>query len=106
MKSTQKIIARLASLRAQDRYIVNATKDHYYLPEELIDVAISALQREKDNQQVRILMKHLRSISVPESISSKDLVYSYAPWTELRKLAALYLEEQHFDLAAWEIEEL
>ena len=106
MIRTQKIIAPLASLKAQERYIVHATADEYYLPDELLEQTLSALEMESNSVHVKKLKEQINNFSFPEPYLPQELVHKYKPWIYIRELAIAYLKEVGFDLKQWEENEL
>jgi hypothetical protein len=47
MRRIEKVLAPLASLRVQRRYIVEGTKDEYLVPEEMLNSALSELSHQQ-----------------------------------------------------------
>ena len=106
MKRTHKAIARLASLKAQERYIVRASAEEYYLPEELLDSALEALDHEASGSMVSKLIAQINTIVLSDRLVPGELIYQYQPWVKLRDLATEYLHNEGFNLKAWEENEL
>ena len=111
MKIIHKALAPLASLEAQNRYIINGTKDSYLLPEDLLSSATNVLFEQKavkfeESKTLQQLRDAIRACEIPQGISARDLVSGYAPWVKVRDSARTYLSEIGFDLQAWEKHEL
>lgn len=111
MKIIHSALAPLASLKVQERYIVNGTKDEYLLPDELLNSAINVLFEQKavvfeENETLNELKKAIRACDIPEEISNAELVVNYEPWKRVRDLSKSYLLKIGFDLEAWEENEL
>lgn len=111
MKIVHKALAPLASLEAQNRYIINGTKENYLLPEDLLNSAINVLFEQKavkleESKTLQELREAIRACEVPQGMSPRDLVSAYAPWVKVRDSARKYLSEIGFDLRAWEEHEL
>ena len=102
MKKTVRLLAPLASVKAQEKYIVNASVDEYYVPEELLEAALSALLHEEDTELVQNLLNKLRNFSFPNPFSAQELIHEYEPWAELRSLCQEFLKSKGFDLTQWE----
>ena len=104
-------LAPLASLRVQDRYIVNGTKDEYLLPDELLERAISLLFEQRvvkveESRKLEELKQALRACNLPGTMSNSELVFDYGPWKAVREKSRDYLAEIGFDLETWEKNEL
>ena len=108
MKSALKTLARLASSRAQQIYISDATPDEYYVPEQLIEDAIHALDSGNlgTHLSAQALSKALKSFRIPEGVSNRELVEVYEPWCRVRVASRNLLEDFKFDLEEWEESEL
>jgi hypothetical protein len=111
MKKIEGILAPLASLKVQDRFIVHGNKDEYLVPEELLESAINFLFEQQiityqNTEIMQRLKENIRNVEIPSGISNRELVYEYGPWIRIREDAQLILEELGFDLANWEINEL
>ena len=111
MKLLENVLAPLASLKVQERYIVHGDEDNYLLPEELLERAINFLFEQQDirygkSDLMRRLKENIKSIEIPESLSNQDLVHNFRPWMEIRENARSILEKMGFDLEAWEKNEL
>jgi len=111
MNLIYKALAPLASLKFQERYIINGTKNDYVLPEELLNVAINLLFEQKGVSFIRSrtlneLKRAIQSCNVPEGISNSELIGNYEPWNKVRELSNTYLTEIEFNLVAWEKNEL
>jgi hypothetical protein len=101
------ILAPLASLKEQEKYIVHGTKDEYLLPEELLERAWNLLAERTDialpaSENLAHLRAAVEVCDVPEEVSNEQLVRQYEPWLEVRARAKAYLEEIGFDLEAYE----
>jgi hypothetical protein len=111
MKKIERILAPLASLKVQDRFIVHGNKDEYLVPEELLESAINFLFEQQiiayqNTEKMLRLKENIRNVEIPSAISNRELIYEYGPWVRIREDAQLILEELGFDLANWEITEL
>jgi hypothetical protein len=101
------ILAPLASVKEQEKYIVHGTKDAYLLPEELLERAWNLLAERKDialpaSKHLAPLRDAVDACDVPEEVSNEQLVRSYEPWLKVRALAQACLKEMGFDLEAYE----
>lgn len=110
MKIIERILAPLASLKVQDRFIVHGN-DEYLVPEELLESAINFLFEQQiityqNTEKMLRLKENIRNIEIPSGISNYELVYEYGPWIRIREDAQLILEELGFNLENWEINEL
>ena len=111
MKLIHKALAPLASLEAQNRYIVKGTKDAYLLPEDLLNTAINTLFEQQavafdDTGALKELKEAIRACDIPEGMSNSELILCYEPWIKIRETSKKYLSEIGFDLQAWEKSEL
>lgn len=111
MNRIQKVLAPIASLAVQDKYIVNGTKDEYLLPEELLSIAINVLFEQKGimvpkSKTLEEVKEAISACEVPEGISGPDIVMAHKPWIKAREISGKYLAEIGFDLKAWEAHEL
>lgn len=111
MKLIEKVLAPLASLKVQERYIVHGDENNYLLPEELLERAINFLFEQQEiryenTDLMKRLKENIKSIEIPESISNQDLVHIFQPWIEIRENARSVLGKTGFDLEAWEKNEL
>jgi len=106
MKRTEKLLAPLASLKAQEKYIIGASKDEYYVPDELLEQASSSLILEDQTGSVKYLKKKIDDLVFPGRYSAHELVHECQPWVELREVTKAYLKEIGFDLKEWEENEL
>ena len=111
MELIHKALAPLASLKVQKRYIINGTKDEYFLPEELLGSAINVLFEQKgivfeENEALNKLKKAIRSCDIPDKMTNSEIVLNYEPWKKVRELSKDYLLKIGFALEAWEKNEL
>ena len=111
MKLIEKVLAPLASLKVQERYIVHGDEDNYLLPEDLLERAINFLfeqqgVRYESTDLLKRLKENIKIINIPESLSNQELVYKFQPWLEIRENARSVLEKTGFDLEEWEKNEL
>jgi hypothetical protein len=106
MNRIEKALAPLASLRVQQRYIVDGTKNEYLIPEELLESAASALEGQAMTFELSTFKAALLACNLPENISASQLVSEYGPWCALRSAAKAYLLASGFDLEQWEAQEL
>jgi len=105
-------LAPLASLAAQTRYILHATADEYYLPEEILEDAVYAVRLSdsapdlcgRARNGLAELGRLLRD-SAPD-LTSPVFVISDPAWCSLRAAAQRCLAAMGFDLASWEASEL
>jgi hypothetical protein len=106
MRRIEKVLAPLASLRVQRRYIVEGTKDEYLVPEEMLNSALSELSHQQLTPELASVHRALQACDPPSHLSASQLVYEYAPWLQVRESAYSYLKAKGFDLEAWEGNEL
>ena len=106
MKRTEKLLAPLASLKAQEKYIISGTKDNYYLPEELLEQALEALEKEEETEVSTRLKELIKVFEFPESYSARNLVLENEAWKNIRELTNTFLSSRNFDLNSWENHEL
>src|SRR5262245_4003680 len=102
MKSIEKALAPLASLKVRQRYIVDGTKHEYLVPEDLLESACSALEFQDMTPELFAVREALKACELPEGISASRLVSEYAPWGTLRSAAKTYLLATGFNLEQWE----
>ena len=109
MDEIPEVFKYLASLKLQDKFIVNGTINEYLLPEDLIEDACSFLFvrdyfAEIKSKRLIELKKAVKAYLACSSngLDSKQFVYEYQPWIELRNKAKAFLDEMYFDLEAWE----
>jgi hypothetical protein len=105
-------LAPLASLPAQQKYIIRATAGKYYVPEELLEDAGEAVRlipeardlsiqaRDQFTELARLLREAKPSLTLP------DFVNADPAWCALRASAQRCLDAMAFDLASWEEKEL
>ena len=105
-------LAPLASLAAQRRFILRATYDAYYLPEELLENAADAVRLGASTEGLSTEAKgelvelgRLLHESAPD-LSSPEFITTDSCWCALRVTAQRCLLALGFDLASWESEEL
>ncbi|MBD3617970.1 MAG: hypothetical protein HUJ28_00645 [Chromatiales bacterium] len=111
MKLIHKVLAPMASLKIQERYVIDGTKEEYLLPEELLNSAKNILFEQKgivleENEILSDLKKAIRAIEIPDEITGDELVRNYEPWRRIRELSKDYLVKDGFDLEGWERNEL
>jgi hypothetical protein len=111
MKLIYKVLAPLASLTLQERYIVNGYRDNYLLPEELLNSAINFFFEQRgvpyeNTASLDEFKKSIQNCDIPETISRHELVHKYTPWIRVREKARVCLNELGFDLEKWEKNEL
>jgi len=102
MKRIEKIIAPLASIEAQEKYIIGANKDNYYLPEELLEQAGTVLSIKNGSTIETELKKAIEKFRFQEPYSARELVYSHKSWLKIRELSIALLKELNFNLSEWE----
>ena len=108
-------LAQLASVAAQDRYIVRGTKDKYLLPEDLLENALdferlvrlfgselSPLEREEIERFAQVVNTRASAVHLDNAIDNAALVYADPAWVEIRSAAATCLSAVGFDLQEWE----
>jgi hypothetical protein len=110
-------LANLASQLMQERYIANATKDEYLLPEEVLEDAcwvlrlvesgspiVASLSAEAKAEILALapLLEQEAAQGVVESCTSPQALLENPVWCSLRRQAAACLEALQFDLPAWE----
>lgn len=110
-----KRLARAASLVAQRRYISNATREEYLLPEELLEDVSQVIRQIREQPHVRsalsdrtaqliIKLEPLLDSAERELNQGKansEIIESEA-WKILRLQVGRCLDELGFDLDAWE----
>jgi len=106
MKRNEKILARLASVLAQEKYIVKANENEYYVPEELLEEALVALEAEENTKLVDKLKKQIKAFEFPEPFDARNLVFNYEPWITIRNLSHEQLNAMGFSLSNWEASDL
>jgi hypothetical protein len=106
MKRTEIIFAPLASLKAQEKYIIHGTKDNYYLPEELLESALEAIEKEEENEITANLKILIKNFEFPENYSARKLVLENESWKNIREASAAFLSSRKFNIDAWEENEL
>jgi len=106
MKRTEIILAPLASLKAQEKYIIHGTKDNYYLPEELLESALEAIEKEEENEIIANLKVLIKNFEFPKSYSAHKLVLENKAWGNIREATADFLRGREFNIDAWEDNEL
>jgi hypothetical protein len=110
----------LASLAAQERYMVNATKDNYLLPDEALNHAqdvVDALDNSSSPSTLRgmdpdtaaavrrfslVWDTQAQQIDALLEIPWEELVRRNDAWRELRAAAQTCLNDIGFDLTQWE----
>ncbi len=104
-------LANLASVSSQRRYIRDATKDEYLLPEELLENAHDCIRRMRtipaarealpdEAVQAILALEPLLLAVTDEVLASEGLVDSEPTWIAVRQQAARCLQIMGFDLAA------
>ena len=119
MKRISDILARLASLLYQQKFIIGGTRDKYVLPDQLLGEVISYMNtmlsnpnlsgalNEKQREELASLLHDLERLSclIPfddESVSNEELVLRNQCWIDVRNLASAFLNKGGFDLKEWE----
>ena len=111
-----KRLAPLASLAAQRRYIVQATRDEYLVPEELLNDADDVVKQVRTMPAVRDALPtsavqafldldgllDAADSAAQSAQSSEQLVERDAAWRAVREHVARCLDMVGFDLAEWE----
>jgi hypothetical protein len=114
-----KRLAPLASLAAQRRYIVQATRDEYLVPEELLNDADDVIRQVRTMPAVRDALPASAVQAILElddlldaadgaarhTQSNEQLVEHDAAWRAVREHVARCLDLVGFDLAEWETTE-
>lgn len=117
MRSIANALAPLASEVVQERYIANATRSEYLVPEELLERAHAIVKLVQSGHQstrslgaearaqilalAPLLSAELKAQLVERSLSSESLLHDPA-WVAIRHQAAACLRALSFDLKAWE----
>jgi hypothetical protein len=122
-ESVAQSLAALASLELQRRYIVHATRDEYYVPEELLEEAYDVVRRIREQSSIResisdqaateiLALEPLLDSAVEEleamtleNYNPEQLVERAASWRFAREQARRCLELLGFDLAQFELTE-
>ena len=114
--TVSKRLAPLASLAAQRRYIVHATRDEYLVPEELLHDADDVIRQVRTMPAVRdaLPVSAVQAFldldglldaadgAAQSAQSSEQLVEHDAAWRAVREHVARCLDMVGFDLAEWE----
>jgi hypothetical protein len=105
-------LAHLASLNIQRRYIIDATRDEYLLPEELIDDAHAVVRQIRTKPEalsapaataILALQPLLDAVVFPSGRDGlRHLVEDDTAWRAAREQAARCLDILGFDLVGWE----
>ena len=120
MKRIFDMLARLASLLYQQKFIIDGARDEYVLPDQLLSEVISYMNtmlsnqklsgafNEKQLKELFDLLQELERLSgqVPfddETVSNEELILRNKYWIDVRSLASIYLKKNGFDLKNWEI---
>jgi HEAT repeat protein len=114
-----KCLAPLASLSAQEKYIVLGTKDQHLLPSELLDRAatvaaqvlsapagscgLSGADVEAVRQFDVVLKWEAKDLDL-DAYTGETLVRSCREWAEIREAAVVCLSALGFECGAWEEE--
>lgn len=124
MKQIYETLARLASLPYQQNFILNASKDEYELPEQLIDEVIQSLSTVLNNtfetvqvskvkqiESIKLLHSNLQILSENINfddieLSNEQLVLHNKHWREARNKAFEFLKEIEFDIRTWETDNI
>jgi len=108
----------MASLKVQQRFIVSGTKDHYLLPEEILEDAqaaaarwalspdLTARQRTVIQNAAIIFRREGSRVDLGTGTSHRQLIEDDPSWAAIREAAGTCLEALGFDLLAWERREL
>ena len=104
-------MAPLASLKEQEKYMINATKDEYLVAEELLDSAINLFFEQKaikfePSENLEALKQAIKNCEIPDNLTPQQLVHEFEPWVEVRKKSCLYVQELGFNLEEYENNEL
>ncbi len=108
-------LARLASLNLQRRYIVQATRDEYYLPEDLLESAHDLVRQVRErfstcadvsdstSRAIFALEPLLNAVVLPSDRTGLQHLVEHDPhWRAAREQAARCLETFDFDLVEFE----
>lgn len=105
-------LAHLASLDIQRRYIINATRDEYLVPEELLDDAHSVVRHIRTQPQsvcasavaaILALEPLLAAVIVPPNRNGMHhFIEDDTAWRAAREQSGRCLDSLGFDLVAWE----
>ena len=111
-------LARLASLNLQRRYIVQATRNEYYLPEDLLERAHDLVRQVRERfpictdvsdattRAIFALEPLLDAVVPPPDRTGLDHLIEHDPrWRAAREQAARCLDTFDFDLAEFECTE-
>lgn len=119
MKRMFDILARLASMLYQKKFIIVGASKEYVLPDQLLGEVISYMHTVLSNPQLSrafskeqlktldCLLQEFERLScqIPfedESASNEELVLKNQYWIDVRNLASVFLERSGFDLKEWE----
>lgn len=119
MKRIFDILARLASLLYQKKFIVSGARDEYVLPDQLLDEVIAYMNttlsnpklsgsfHDKQLEELADLLQELKRLSgqIPfndELVTNEELVLRNQYWIDVRNLVSEFLRKSEFDLKAWE----
>lgn len=107
-----RLLAALASVRIQHRFIRDATVDFYLLPEDVLNDAYSAIETASwsttlnDEERRSIARFALVLESSRPDLSKPDFYDSDAEWLKIREAAGACLREFGFDLEQYEGKQL
>ena len=115
-QTISKRLAPLASLAAQRRYIVHATRDEYLVPEQLLNDADDVIRQVRTMAAARDSLPPaaVQSVlgleglidaadrAVQSTSSSEELVERDGAWRAVREHVARCLDAMGFDLREWE----
>ena len=104
-KNDLKIMARMASSQYQQKYIDNATKDQYIVPEELLEDILSILKRvilySNDTNKESIL--NLYTYCMKECDNMPNDSYNSEQWSNIRTAVSNHLSHiEQFNIINWE----
>lgn len=111
MKVIYRVLAPLASLAIQERFMINATAEEYLLADELLESAVNFLFEQSaitvpSDPEIDELKLAIRSCTIPDDMPVDRLVREYAPWINVREKSKAVLDNQGFNLQEWEGREL
>lgn len=101
-------LADLASVRIQHRFIGNATKEEYILPDELLECAANAVRLAQTSTTLNAkhrdaVLKFANTLETARpNFNRADFYNTDSQWIDLRMAAADCLQSLGFDLQKYE----
>ncbi len=112
-------LARLASAKYQDRFLVHGNGNNYVVAEDMLESALSNLQQaldvpvmsaqfsDSERESLRACLGQIEATSIPPpDVTNQELVHEDRGWRAMRGACTKALSVLQFDLASWERHEL